>query len=190
MTSEYRRGLIRVTLAASPRRGQVLAAKAVVVGAVTFVAGLIAAVVAVAVGQRLSYDQGLNLMPVSRLTEARVVLGTAALLAVAAVLTLAVATMVRRAAATVAVVLVGVVLPYLLGVMPLLPLSAARWLLRVTPAAGFAIQQSLPSYHQVAGDYSPPQYFPLSPWGGFAVLCGYAAVALLGAYLVLRRRDA
>ena len=32
MTAEYRRGLIRTTLAASPRRGRVLAAKAIVVG--------------------------------------------------------------------------------------------------------------------------------------------------------------
>ena len=35
MTAEYRRGLIRLTLAASPRRGRVLAAKAIVIGAVT-----------------------------------------------------------------------------------------------------------------------------------------------------------
>ena len=42
ITAEYRRGLIRITLAASPRRGRVLAAKAIVVGAVTFVAGLAA----------------------------------------------------------------------------------------------------------------------------------------------------
>ncbi len=42
ITAEYRRGLIRVTLAASPRRGRVLAAKAIVIGAVTFVTGLAA----------------------------------------------------------------------------------------------------------------------------------------------------
>ena len=40
ITAEYRRGLIRTTLAASPRRGRVLAAKAIVIGAVTFAAGL------------------------------------------------------------------------------------------------------------------------------------------------------
>jgi hypothetical protein len=39
MTAEYRRGLIRVTLAATPRRGRVLAAKAVVIAAVTFAVG-------------------------------------------------------------------------------------------------------------------------------------------------------
>ena len=49
-STEYRRGLIRTTLAATPRRGAVLAAKAVVIGAVAFVTGLVAAVVSIAVG--------------------------------------------------------------------------------------------------------------------------------------------
>jgi ABC-type transport system involved in multi-copper enzyme maturation permease subunit len=30
----------------------------------------------------------------------------------------------------------------------------------------------------------------LSPWTGFAVMCGYAVAALAAAALVLRRRDA
>ena len=42
ITAEYRRGLIRTTLTASPRRGRVLAAKAIVLAAVTFAAGLVA----------------------------------------------------------------------------------------------------------------------------------------------------
>src|SRR5207245_9961531 len=46
ITGEYRRGLIRSTFAASPRRGRVLAAKALVIGAVAYVAGLIAAGIA------------------------------------------------------------------------------------------------------------------------------------------------
>src|ERR1700733_9719676 len=49
-STEYRRGLIRTTLAAAPRRGGVLAAKALVIGAVAFVTGLVAAVVSIAVG--------------------------------------------------------------------------------------------------------------------------------------------
>ena len=47
MTAEYRRGLIRVTLSACPRRGRVLAAKACVIGLVAFAAGLAGAAVAV-----------------------------------------------------------------------------------------------------------------------------------------------
>ena len=47
MTAEYRRRLIHITLTATPRRGRALAAKAVVTGVVTFVAGLLSAAIAV-----------------------------------------------------------------------------------------------------------------------------------------------
>jgi ABC-type transport system involved in multi-copper enzyme maturation permease subunit len=190
MTAEYRRGLIRTTLAATPQRGRVLAAKAVVIGSVTFAAGLAAAVIAVAVGVRLAHDQGLYVFPVSWLTEARVVGGTAALLAVAAVLALALGTTVRRSAAAITAAIVVIVLPYILGVAAVLPVGAAEWVLRVTPAAAFAIQQSVPAYPQVTASYTPPIYFPLSPWAGFGVLCGYTALALALAVVLLRRRDA
>ncbi len=190
MTAEYRRGLIRTTLAATPRRGRMLAAKAIVIGSVTFAAGLVAAVVAVAVGVRLSRDQGSFVFPVSWLTEVRVVAGTAALLAVAAVLALALGTMLRRSAAAVTAAIVAIVLPFILGVAAVLPVSAAEWLLRVTPAAAFAIQQSVPAYPQVTAVYTPPGYFPLAPWAGFGVLCLYTALALGLAVYLLRRRDA
>ena len=85
ITAEYRRGLIRTTLAASPRRGRVLAAKAIVIGSVTFAAGLVTAALAVPLGERILRDNGNYLYPVSSLTELRVVAGTAALLAVAAI---------------------------------------------------------------------------------------------------------
>jgi ABC-type transport system involved in multi-copper enzyme maturation permease subunit len=64
-------------------------------------------------------------------------------------------------------------------------------LLRLTPAAGFAIQQSIPAYPQVIGLYTPQAgYYPLAPWVGFAVLCGYTALALGLAVFRLPRRDA
>ena len=190
MTAEYRRGLIRTTLAATPRRGRVLAAKAIVIASVTFAAGLIAAVIAVLVGVRLSHDQGTYVFPVSWLTWVRVVAGTAGLLAVATVLALALATMLRRSAAAVAAAIVVIVVPFILGIAQVLPLGPAEWVLRVTPAAAFAIQQSVPTYSQVRASYTPPIYFPLSPWAGFGVLCGYTALALGLAFVVLRRRDA
>jgi ABC-type transport system involved in multi-copper enzyme maturation permease subunit len=190
ITAEYRRGLIRTTLAAAPRRGRVLAAKAVVIAAVTFAAGLVAAVIAVVIGVRLSHDQGTYVFPVSWLTWLRVVAGTAAVLAVSAVLGLALGAMLRRSAAAVTAAIVATVVPFLLGVAQLLPVGAAEWVLRVTPAAAFAIQQSVPAYPQVLANYTPPVYFPLSPWAGFGVLCGYAALALGLAVFLLRRRDA
>jgi len=191
ITAEYRRGLIRTTLAASPRRGRVLAAKAIVIGAVAFVAGLAGAATAVPLGQRLLRDNGNIVYPVTPLTEVRIVVGTAALLAVAAVLALGLGAIVRRSAAAVAAIIVVIVVPYILAVPHVLSVGTAQWLLRITPAAGFAIQQSIPQYPQVSNDYTPSNgYYPLAPWAGFAVLCCYAAVALGLAIVLLRRRDA
>ena len=102
------------------------------------------------------------------LTELRIIVGTAALVAVVAVLALAVGTMMRRSAAAVTVVIVVIVLPYFLAISPVLPDSAADWMLRITPAAAFAVQQALPGYAQVDAIYSPGPggYFPLAPWAG------------------------
>jgi hypothetical protein len=191
VTAEYRRGMIRTTLAAGPRRGQMLAAKAVVIGSVAFVTGLLATAVAVPLGERVLRANGAQIVPVAALTELRLIAGTAALLAAAAVLALAVGAITRRSAAAVTAVIVTVVLPYFLAVTSAVPTGAAQWLLRLTPAAAFAIQQSFPPYPQVTGAYTPSNgYFPLAPWAGFAVLCGYTALALGVAILRLRRRDA
>lgn len=190
LTAEYRRGLVRTTLTAAPRRGSVLAAKAVVVGGVSFVTGLVAAAVVVTFGQRVLRANGVYVQPASLLTEVRVVVGTAALLAVAAVLALAIGALLRRGAAAVAVSVVVIVLPYLLAVS-VLPVAAGAWVLRVSPAAAFAVQQSVEQYPQVDNVYTAVNgYFPLPPWAGFAVLCAWAGLALALAALLLRRRDA
>jgi ABC-type transport system involved in multi-copper enzyme maturation permease subunit len=191
ITAEYRRGLIRTTFAASPRRGRVLAAKAVVLAGVTFAAGLVATVIAIPLGEHLLHGNGNPIEPLPVLTEARIVVGTAALLAVTAVLALAVGALLRSSAGAVTAVIAGIILPYLLAILGgVLPVGAEEWLVRVTPAAGFAIQQSATPYAQVAASYTPANgYFPLPPWAGFAVLCVWAALALTLATVVLRRRD-
>jgi ABC-2 family transporter protein len=191
ITAEYREDLICVTLAASPRRSRVLAAKAIVLGVVTFVAGLAGAVVAVPFGERLARANGVYLFPVTSSTELRVELGTAALLATASILALAVGTMFRRSAGAVTTAIVAIVLPYILVANPFMPAGVSDWLTRVTPAAAFAVQQTLVPYHQVTSIYTPYNgYYPLAPWAGFAVLAGYAVVSLAVAAVLLRRRDA
>lgn len=191
ITSEYRRGLIRTSLAASPRRGRLLAAKAIVVFGVTFVAGLLASALAFWLIGWIRRAHGATIFPVSALTDLRVVAGTAALLAVAAVLAMAVGTIVRRSAGAVALVIGLMVLPYILAVSSVVPVGAAQWLLRLTPAAGFAIQQSTAQYPQVAIAYTPSTgYFPLPPFVGFSVLLGWTVLALGGAAIAVRRRDA
>ena len=193
ITAEYRRGLIHVSLTAAPRRGRLLAAKAVVIGAVGFVAGLVAATLALAVGMHLL--RGNLQWPVSLLTEARMVAGTAALLAVAAVLALATGTIVRRSAPAVAIVIVVIFVPYLLARNPLStgngPGGPGGWKLQITPAAALSVQQSVPQFHQLIDSYSLQNgYYPLAPWAGLAVECAWAAAALALAYYLLRRRDA
>jgi hypothetical protein len=190
ITGEYRRGLIRSTFAASPRRGRVLAAKAVVVGGVVFVAGLLGAGIALPLGEHRLRANGNPIYPAGTGTELRAVVGTAALLAVASVLALALGTILRRSAPAVTVVILLIVLPYILAIASVLPAGAADWLLRVTPAAAFAVQETLVRYHQVNAAYLPADgYFPLSPWAGLAVLCGYTMCALALAGYLVRGRD-
>ena len=193
ITAEYRRGLIGVSLTAAPRRGRLLAAKSVVVGAVGFAAGLVAAALALAVGTPLLQRTGGLAWPVSLLTEARMVAGTAALLAVAAVLALAIGTIVRRSAPAVAIVIVVIVVPYLLAFGPLAGQGGGGggWELQITPAAALSVQQAVPQFHQLIANYSPNfGYYPLAPWAGLAVECAWAAAALALAFFLLRRRDA
>lgn len=188
ITSEYRRGLIRTTLTASPRRGRVLAAKAVVLACVVFVLSLAASAFSMWFVDRLRRNNGTYISPASSLTEIRVLVGTAAVLAIAAVLALAIGTIVRRSATAVAAAIALIVLPYILGVSSI---GALQWMLRVTPAAGFAVQQTLHQYPQVDGVYiASAGYYPLSPWEGFGVLLAWAALALGLAFVVLRKRDA
>ncbi|WP_274564199.1 ABC transporter permease subunit [Streptomyces spiramyceticus] len=191
ITVEYRRGLIAVTLAASPRRGRVLVAKAIVVGSLSFVVGLAAAAVMIPLGENRAHANGFYVLTVPTQTELRVMVGTGLLLAVAGVLALAVGAILRRSAAAITVVVAGMVLPYILATASVLPTGASDWLLRVTPAAGFAIQQSVQHYEHVLTTYTPASgYFPLTPWAGFAVLCAYTGLAFAAAVVLLRRRDA
>ena len=190
MTAEYRRGLIRVTFAASPNRGRVLAAKAIVIAAVTFVTALIGTTLALVVGLRVLHSGGASILPVPTLTLVRIVAGTAAVFAVAAVLVLALGALLHRTAVVVVLGIVVFVLGWLLTRGGLLPTGVTEWILRLTPVAAYAVQQSIPAYSFVTGNYTPGNgFYPLAPWAGLLVLCLWAAAALGLAIYVMNRRD-
>ncbi|MEU9021494.1 ABC transporter permease subunit [Actinomadura sp. NPDC048394] len=190
ITAEYRTKMIRLTVAATPRRSHVLLAKAIVLWAATFVAGLLGTVIAAPLGERLARDNEVYVFPVPSSTEMRVALGTATLLATAAVLALSVGAVLRHSAGAVATVIVAVVLPYVLTTLPFMPASAANWLARLTPEAAFAVQQTLVEYDQVTSHYTPYNgYYPLPPWAGLTVLAVYTAVSLATATTLLNKRD-
>jgi hypothetical protein len=189
ITSEYKRGMIRTTFATSPSRGRVLAAKALVLGGVTFVAGLVACLAAFLLAQPTLRANGYAppAFPQASLADGpvlRAVIGSAAALALVAVLSLATGAILRRSAGAITAVIVLLVVPQLVAAA--LPVSAGRWLLRVTPSAGFAIQQTVERGLCLPEDGC----FPEGPWVGFGVLCAYVAVALAVALWLLRRRDA
>jgi ABC-type transport system involved in multi-copper enzyme maturation permease subunit len=194
ITGEYRRGMIRTTLAASPRRGRVLAAKAIVIGSVTFVAGLAGAAVAFVFAERKLTALGWTPpvwhdLALASQVGVRVVVGTAALLAVTALLALAAGAILRRSAGAITAVIGLVIFPLVLAVI--LPTAPAEWLLRYTPAAAFGLQTSTLRYSQVSTGCIPYHgCYPLAPWTGFAVMCAWAVLALGVAAFLLRRRDA
>ena len=103
--------------------------------------------------------------------------GWLAFAAVAAVFSLAVATIFRRSAASITVVLLLLLVPYILSTG--LPLDVAAWVQRLTPSAGFAIQDTVRRYDTA-----------ITPWAGFGVLCAYTVLALGVAAWRLRERDA
>ncbi|MBO2456839.1 ABC transporter permease subunit [Actinomadura violacea] len=189
ITVEYRRGMIRTTFAATPRRHRVLAAKAVVVGGVAFVVGTLAAAVAVPIGEHVLKANGAYVFPAGASTMVRIIAGTGALVAVTAIAVLAVGTIVRKSAGAVTAGIVVFVLPYIVGSS--MSGGAEQWLFRLTPAAGFSVLGALPRSAQVDYPYTLANgYYPLSWWAGLAVLCAYAALALGVAAVTLRRRDA
>jgi hypothetical protein len=196
VTSEYRRGLIRTTLAAIPNRAAALAAKAVVVGVVAFVAGAIATAIAIPVGEHLLTANGNYLLPSSAATQARMIAGCGALLALTAVAVLASGVIVRSTAGTLTAGVVAFVLPVVVAVPAIQGGSATapawlEWLLRLSPAAGLGALGALPRSAAVSYRYTLANgYFPLSPGISLAVLAAWALGLMLGAAMLLRRRDA
>ncbi|WP_306192064.1 ABC transporter permease subunit [Streptomyces sp. MK5] len=189
ITAEYRHGLILTTFAATPNRRRVLAAKAVVIGAVAFVIGAVAAAAAVPLGEHVLHANGAYVFPAGALTVLRIIVGAGALAAVTAIAVLAVGTITRKSAAAVAGGIVVFVLPAIIGTIG--SGGTVQWLYRLTPAAGLSVLQALPRSAQVDYPYTFAHgYYPLAPWAGLAVLCGYAALALALAAFLLRRRDA
>jgi ABC-type transport system involved in multi-copper enzyme maturation permease subunit len=189
VTSEYRRGLIRTTYTATPRRGRVLFAKALVAGLLAFTAGAIATAIAEVITRHVFDANGNYLFPQSGPAVAQVIIGTGLFLGLAAALVVALGTILRRTAGTVVAGFVLLILPGILATT--MPGDPQNWLMRLTPTAAFAVQATLPRFAQVSSAYTIANgYFPITPWVGLAVLVAYTAIALSAALWLLRRRDA
>lgn len=177
ITGEYSTGMIRSSFMAVPRRLPVLWAKVGVFSAVTFVLSLAGALISFLISAPIVHAH----MPlsISQPHALRAILGVALVMAVLAVFCVSLGALIRNTAggitafAAIFFVLPGVV--EILGtsiknsVSPYLPSNAAATLYTARPDAGS---------------------HTLSPWGGFALFCGYTLATLAVSAYLLRKRDA
>jgi ABC-2 type transport system permease protein len=177
VTSEYGTGMIRATLAATPRRGAVLAAKAAVLTGTLFVVGTITAVVGYLAGNAFLDAAGVGVAWDDD-GVLRSMIGSGLYMAGLGLLAAAVGLLVRHTAAALSIVLAVV---FVVGNMAfLLPGTWGEWVAKLLPGnAG-------------AGIATPVSFNPdlLGPWTGFAVFGAEVGALLLVGYLVFRRRDA
>ncbi|GHC89841.1 ABC transporter permease subunit [Streptomyces flavofungini] len=172
---EYASGTLTSTLAAVPRRGRVLLAKAVLLAGLLYGLSLVACTAAYLLGGAIledgTYAQG-EPMPA--------LLGIAGLFAVVGVLGLAIGVLVRHSAGAVTAVIAVMLLPSLFG--PLFG-DMQRWVAGATPTA------ALEKLTQTA-DASPEAVGSLGAWPSLALVAAYTVVLLALATQRLRRRDA
>jgi len=182
ITSEYSTGMIRTSLSTMPRRGTVFAAKGVVFGAVALVTGLVTSFIAFFVGQAILSSQQLS-VTIGQPDVLRTVVGGGLFLAVCGLLSFGIGAVLRHTAGAIAT---GIGLMFVLWILSgFLPGPPSGWFGQadidkwIPFNAGSSIWE-----HQANG------LNPFSPWIGFAVFCGYAAVAIIGGLILFRKRDA
>ena len=177
MSGEYGTGMIRSSLTVVPRRLPVLWAKLGVFAGVVLAASLAASFAAFWLGQVLLAGHHLG-VSITSADALRSVIGAALYITVSGLIGVTLGALFRNTAAGIAT-FTGVffVLPPLAS---LLPSSIGDHLTKYLPSnAGSAIFGG-------AQDVSNT----LSPWTGFAVLCGYAVILITAAAWRLRHSDA
>ena len=177
MGGEYSTGMIRSSLTAVPRRLPVLWGKLAVFAGSIFAVSLVASFLSFFLGQALLNSHHLG-VPITAPDALRSVIGAALYVTVAGLIGLALGALLRNTAAGIATfAAVFFVLPLLAR---LLPASISDHLAQyLPPNAGGAVW---------GGAALVPN--ALSPWTGFALLCGYAAVVTGAGAWRLRRSDA
>jgi ABC-2 type transport system permease protein len=177
MSGEYSTGMIRASLTAVPRRLPVLWGKLAVFAGAIFSVSLVASFISFFLGQALLSGHHLS-VAITAPGALRSVIGAALYVTVAGMIGLALGALLRNTAAGIST-FVGVffVIPPLTG---LLPASVSDHLTKYLPSnAGEAL------WGGTNGAQSA-----LSPWTGFALLCGYAVILIAAAAWRLRSADA
>lgn len=176
VSNEYSTGMIRSSLAAVPQRGTFLSSKVAVATALAFVVGLLTSFLTFLAGQaalggqlRTSLDEPGVL---------RAVFGGALYMTLIAMFSMGAAAMLRSPMLS-----LGILMPFFFLVSNILgAVSATKKLGRYLPdQAGQKVMRVVaPS----GGDV------PYGPWGGLAIMAAWVVAALIGGYVLLKKRDA
>jgi ABC-2 type transport system permease protein len=177
---EYGTGMISVTLAAMPRRGRVLAAKALVLAVPALAASALTACACLVAGGLILPGHGFTAghgFDLAGPAMWRAGCCAALYLTLVALLGLGVATVVRDPAAATGAVL---------GLLYLFPVIGL--------AAGHSVQRRLEQIGPMSAGTDSlstgPAGLPLTPWQGLGVVALWAAGAVIVAGYALRARDA
>lgn len=176
ISSEYSTGMIRTSLTTNPHRGVMIAAKGLAFTMVALAASLVTSFAAFFTGQAILSTKHIG----TSLGSPRVlgaVIGGAVFLALCGVIAFGIGLLIRYTAAGVGATM-GLLF-VLTIVVQLLPMSwqndVDRWVPAVAGSQLWTVQP-------------PDQIF--GTWGSLAVLCGWAALALIPALALFHRRDA
>ena len=177
ITGEYSTGMIRSSLMAVPRRLPVLWAKIAVYAAVTFVLMLVSSLVAFFIVQAIVSQHHVQ-HSLGDPGALRTVIGVALFLTVLSIMCVGLGGILRNTAGGIATfVALLFVLP---GISAILPSSVNN---AISPYLPLNAGTTIASH-----TFDNPNH--LATWTGFALFCGYALVAVVGAAISIVRRDA
>lgn len=181
VTSEYRTGMIRTTLAVMPNRGTVLTAKAMVIAAVALVAGHAMTLATFFATRLIIGDRPIPALRTPITQELPEILARGSMVTVYALLGLGLAALLRSTAgAIVTLVLPWYMLPILSGFLP------ESWGKDVSSFMPDALPEQI-----VGSDNANSVYGSLlPPLAAAALAVAYAVLPVCAAALLINRRDA
>ncbi|MDH6627528.1 ABC-2 type transport system permease protein [Streptomyces sp. LBL] len=175
VSNEYSTGMIRTSLAAVPQRATFLVSKIVVAAGLALAVGLVTSFVAFFLGQAMLGEHKASIGDPGVL---RAVIGGGIYMALIAMFSMGVAAMLRSPMLS-----LGILMPFFFLISNILGnVPATKKIGRFLPdQAGSKIMQVVTPLDDDT---------PYGPWGGLGIMALWVAVALIGGYVLLRKRDA
>ncbi|WJV46150.1 ABC transporter permease subunit [Streptomyces flavofungini] len=175
VSNEYNTGMIRTSLAAVPQRGTFLFSKVTVAALLALVVGLATSFVSFFLGQAMLGEYKAHLGDPGVL---RAVFGGGIYMMLIAMFSMGVAAMLRSPMLS-----LGILMPFFFLISSILGnVSATKKIGRYLPdQAGSKIMQVKTPFDDDT---------PYGPWGGLGIMVAWTALALIGGYVLLKKRDA